>query len=171
MPCTINTKKQHAHRRPVRSEMKSRNLLRCCTEVEFIYGKHCKEDSSQPDILILNLLRWHLYQQSQFRTEDFFSKSRWKHQVPPGEVRSLMARNVLAACNEEATPPKQVPSWCGLGCASQEWGTSASSRQLWWLQQEGLLRDAGTACLKEGLEGYGWLSPPCKSPQRERGLA
>jgi len=113
MPCTINTKKQHAHRRPVRSEMKSRNLLRCCTEVEFIYGKHCKEDSSQPDILIPNLLRWHLYQQSQFRTEDFFSKSRWKHQVPSGEVRSLMARNVLAACNEEATPPKQVPSWCG----------------------------------------------------------
>lgn len=113
MPCTINTKKQHAHRRPVRSEMKSRNLLRCCTEVEFIYEIHCKEDSSQPDILILNLLRWHLYQQSQFRTEDFFSKSRWKHQVPSGEVRSLMARNVLAACNEEATPPKQVPSWCG----------------------------------------------------------
>lgn len=48
----------------------------------------------------------------------------------------------------------RCPTGAGLGCASQEWGTRASSlSQLWWLQQEGLLRDAGTACLKEGLEG------------------
>lgn len=64
----------------------------------------------------------------------------------------------------------RCPAGAGLGCASQEWGTSASSRQLWWLQQEGLLRDAGTACLKEGLEGYGWLSPPPANLHRGNGV-
>lgn len=64
----------------------------------------------------------------------------------------------------------RCPAGAGLGCASQEWGTSASSRQLWWLQQEGLLRDAGTACLKEGLEGYGWLSPPLANLHRGNGV-